>query len=159
MATSNLDQTQFRATLAANFDTATQDQIIAYLQAQGIYPGGAGVAAVQQSASPPIDPAAQIAEFTASSFSVDTGTNAVIKAVIANSLNASVTLTGQVNVLLAAGNGNDTLLDTGSGNDSLLGGAGNDTLNYSGTGNDTLAGGDGNDVLVSVGSGPVTMDG
>ncbi len=162
MATYDLDQTQFLQVIAPTFDTATQDQILAYLNNQGIYPGGAGLAAVQISATPPIDAVsappplnipAQIAMFTATSFTVDTDANAIIKAIIALSQNSAVILTGHENVLLAAGNGNDQLFDDSSGNDELVGGAGNDALNDAGSGNDTLFGGTGNDTLTASGMG------
>ena len=158
MAVYDLTQTQFLGTIEPNFDSATQDQILNYLHNQGIYPGGAGTAAVQLDVAPPLAPPAstapaghdaQISVFTSTNFSVNTDANATIKAIIANSLNSTVNLGGQASVLLAAGNGNDTLIDVGSGNSSLLGGSGNDNLNASGTGNDTLSGAAGNDTLVS----------
>ncbi len=187
MGTVDLSQTDFLGTISATFDAATQNQILAYLQSQGIYPGGSGLAAVQESVSPPIDAVsappplnipAQIAEFLSTSFTVDTGSNATIKAVIATSLNSTAILAGQRSVLLAAGNGNDALDDTSSGNDQLVAGAGNDSLYHLGSGNnslfggagndseytnssgtDSLAGEAGNDTLNGAGSGTYTLDG
>jgi len=47
MAVYDLTQTQFLGTIEPNFDSTTQDQILNYLNGQGIYPGGAGTAAVR----------------------------------------------------------------------------------------------------------------
>src|SRR5262249_55204566 len=112
---------------------------------------------------------AQIAEFSNPNFIVntdqtDTGVAPTIKAIIGTSLNSFPELIGSQNVLLATGNGADTLLDASSGNNVLDAGSGNDVLNYSGTGADTLQGDAGNDTLAAFGhsqaaSGNATLDG
>src|SRR5262245_29590450 len=101
MAVYDLDQTTFLQTVAPTVDTTTQDQILAYLHDQGIYPGGLGTAPVQLAPyghlpgpgtlAPPdsVLPAgvpAQIAEFGGpefpfTSFEVDTDANPDIKAI------------------------------------------------------------------------------
>src|SRR5262249_28528665 len=104
MAVYDLTHTQFLGLIEPDFESRTQDQILTYLNGQGIYPGGAGTAAVQMSAGPPLAPPgdmnpaghpAQISVFTDTTFSVNTDANAIIKAIIANSLNSNVTLGGQ----------------------------------------------------------------
>jgi hypothetical protein len=62
------------------------------LNSQNIYVSGAGTAAVQHQPTlpggasvPPIDPNAQISEFTPTQFTVDTTNNTNIKAIIATS--------------------------------------------------------------------------
>jgi hypothetical protein len=129
MATYNLNQSDFTNTLTANFDAATRQDILNYLNTQGIYgPGGSTNAQVQYQPTPPggasvppIEAGAQISEFTPTLFSIDTGSNANIKAVIATSLNVTVNIAaGNESILLASGNGNDALTDSTNNNDAKL---------------------------------------
>ena len=168
MATYNLDQTTFQSTLA-NFDATTQNQILQYLNSQGIYTWPGATARVQYqppppggASVPPIDTGqgTQIAEFTPASFGVTTDSIATINAVIATGNNINVSMAGSENVLLASGNGNDILTDSSAGNDEIVAGAGNDSLTANGTGNDTVYGGAGNDTIVASGTGrTLVLDG
>src|SRR5262245_31693824 len=153
MAVYDLNQAQFLGTIEANFDSVTQDQILAYLNTQGIYVGGLGTAAVQLDTGPILAPPAdenpaghpaQIAVFSATNLtppnSIDTDANTDIKAIIAQNANSNFLLSGSESVLLASGNGADTLVDVGNGANLVIGGNGDDLLNYSGQGADTMLG-------------------
>src|SRR5262245_28241636 len=103
MAVQDKTQAEFLITIETDFDSATQDQILQYLHNQGIYTPPTNTAPVQLSTAPPLAPPgditpsgkpAQISEFIDANFSVNTDSNVVIKAIIANSLNSNVTLGG-----------------------------------------------------------------
>lgn len=103
---------------------------------------------------------ANVAEATGSATSLTVDASALDNVVTALSANISTltfdgsALTGNRNLLVTGGTGNDSLtggagidtLNGGAGDDTLAGGAGVDTLN-GGAGNDTLNGGAGIDVL------------
>ena len=147
MATYDLDQTEFVDTLT-NFDPDTINSILNYLHAQGIYTNPNDTAVVQITGMPPLDPTAQIAEFSANSFTVDTDSDTSIHAILATGLGDNTAiLQGQQDVLLGTGNGNDVLADQSSGNNELLGGSGNDSVFATGSGTDTIDGGGGNDII------------
>ena len=110
MATYDLDQAQFVDTLT-NFDPDTINSILNYLHAHGIFSNPNDTAVVQINSLPPVDPAAQIAAFSASSFTVRHGSLPNIHAIIGiNPGDTTAILTGHEDVLLAT-DGNDVLAD------------------------------------------------
>jgi Ca2+-binding RTX toxin-like protein len=140
-----LDKQHFLTSLGGNIDGDTQTEIINYLAGKGFYTAPGATAAAQQSVSPPVDPFADIAEFSASNFvPITTATN--LTAIIATGFDAHVQLQGSIGVMLAAGNGNDALDLTDSGNDYVIAGNGNNWI-ATGQGEDTVFAGDGNDAV------------
>ena len=141
-----LTQSQFLASLGPNISGAEATQILNYLQQnKNLYQTSLATAAIQQSASPSVDPFADIAEFSGSAIApITTATS--VSAVIVTALNATVALSGSNNVLLASGNGNDLLNLQDVGDDMVMSGDGNDTI-LTGQGSDTVQAGDGDDQI------------
>src|SRR5688572_23723008 len=66
MATYNLTEAQLDAALTANFDAQTRADILAYLNAEGVFDAGSpgGTSVVVDSGPYPSDPSAEIASIT-----------------------------------------------------------------------------------------------
>ncbi len=143
MATYDLTASELSGLLLTeNISPAITQSIINYLDTNGGFTGPGGTTNVQEGG--PLSPSTQVLLVDTPTATVATDANLLSIVDIAD---ASLTVTGSKNVLVATGDGNDRLdLSGTSGRDVVLAGSGNDTI-FGGTGADTITVGDGNDII------------
>lgn len=166
MATYDLTRSELNNLLAAdNIDSSVRQAIIDYLVDDGTLAGHHAKVEVQESGFPPLDPKAEVLIVDSSPASVSTDPNLKV---IVDVADATLTVTGGKNVLVATGTGDDSVdlsgssgrdvVLTGSGNDTVVGGDGADSI-YGGDGNDSLTAGSGDRTLIDGGNGHDTLTG
>src|SRR5271163_2982048 len=104
-------------------DSSVRNAIIDYLRDDGLLTGHGSKVAVQENGFPPLDPSAQVLIVDNSPASVATDPNLKV---IVDVSDATLTVTGSNNVLVATGPGDDKVIMTGSsGKDVVVTGSGN----------------------------------
>jgi Ca2+-binding RTX toxin-like protein len=161
MATYDLTQTQLENNLAANFDNATIDAIVNYLQNNGAFTGSGGnelvkVRAEQFAADPPVA-GVEIESITAENSDVP-GTGDLDALIFNDPDDSQIRVNGPDDMLIATAGGDNTIVLFGTGDYVVYAGDGNDIVNGEPAG--TLrAFGQGGDDRLQVGAGVSTLDG